>query len=278
MTRHINIDDDTSVGYSFLKNMYFVQNKNSYAYRSTIPEILDVLTAIAPNHHIVEQHLVTLYEQPEDLTEMSYTWEDKGDYIKTVQFNDYIDYPILFNRPKLYLANTGIFFDLSLGESTDYLADNLQGILLSKLGLSVTKSMLISILDMFKDEYMAAHPYNVISGREQYEGEEDVLCYGNTITLYNDSTEIADYDIIKEDRESQILTVKITRSNNVSKIPLDTLRVDDNDSAISYLQVSGIKEPTMLQLSSINKNVPLSRQIGDMTCDCLGLYSEIYSV
>lgn len=120
--RYIDIDQDTRVGYNYIKQQYYVRNKEYYTYRNTVEEIIDVLNAIDVDTTTEEVNINTitaLKTSIEYLHTVSFTLQDTGAYIHTIQFNDFDQYPLTIDceKAKLYIMNSTVIYDLKLNES-----------------------------------------------------------------------------------------------------------------------------------------------------------------
>jgi hypothetical protein len=118
--RYIDIDADTRVGYNYIKQQFYVTNKEYTTYRSTLPLIRKVLDSLnVPNDNPTDAEIQALEDYTENLYKVSFTWQDTGAYIHTLQFNDFDQYPLTIDceKKKLYIMNSTIIYDLTLNES-----------------------------------------------------------------------------------------------------------------------------------------------------------------
>ena len=116
--RYIDVDADTRVGFNYIKQKFYVTNKEYTTYRTSIAEIQEVLHALEITD-ITDEELQNLKDYTEDLYKVTYTLQDTGAYIHTLQFNDFADYPLTLDceKKKLYIMNSTIIYDLTLNES-----------------------------------------------------------------------------------------------------------------------------------------------------------------
>lgn len=116
--RYIDIDANTRVGFNYIKQKYYVTNKEYTTYRTTIPEIQEVLNALEITS-ITDSEIQALHDYIENLYKVTYTLQDTGSYIHTLQFNDFEEYPLTIDceKKKLYIMNSTIIYDLALNES-----------------------------------------------------------------------------------------------------------------------------------------------------------------
>lgn len=118
--RYIDIDADTRVGYNYIKQQFYVTNKEYTTYRDTLPLIREVLTALSiPQDNPTDEEIQALKDYIETLHTVSFTWQDTGSYIHTLQFNDFDQYPLTIDceKNKLYIMNSTVIYDLTLNES-----------------------------------------------------------------------------------------------------------------------------------------------------------------
>ena len=116
--RYIQIDDDTRVGYSYVKEKFYVTNKGYTTYRDTIEQIQAVLTSMDITG-IPDMEIQALTDSLETLHNVYYTWNDEGSYIKSLQFNDFSENVLVLNceKKKIYVTNSNIVYDLEINES-----------------------------------------------------------------------------------------------------------------------------------------------------------------
>lgn len=118
--RFIDIDVDTRVGFNYIKQQFYVINKEYTTYRNTLAQIREVLTALEiPNDNPTDEEIQALADYIENLYKVSYTLQDTGAYIHSLQFNDFSKYPLTIDceKAKLYVMNSTIIYDLTLNES-----------------------------------------------------------------------------------------------------------------------------------------------------------------
>ena len=118
--RYIDIDTNTRVGYNYIKQQFYVTNKEYTTYRNTLPLIREVLNSLnIPQDNPTDEDIQALKDYTEDLYKVSFTWQDTGAYIHTLQFNDFDKYPLTIDceKKKLYIMNSTIIYDLTLNES-----------------------------------------------------------------------------------------------------------------------------------------------------------------
>lgn len=116
--RYIDIDADTRVGFNYVKQQFYVTNKEYTTYRNTVADIQEVLHALNITD-VTDAEIQALKDYTEDLYKVSFTFQDTGAYIHTLQFNDFEEYPLTIDceKQKLYIMNSTIIYDLTLNES-----------------------------------------------------------------------------------------------------------------------------------------------------------------
>ena len=183
MSREIIVDADTKVGYNFQEKYFYVENKGTRTNRNTKEDILAVLLIVAPSTEVTLEALEDLRTQLEQVTSLSYTWEDTGAFIKTVALNDYDYNPLTIDCPlhKLYIMNTDIVFDLTLNVSPSLMIDDLISYYQLTLGLDVPYTLMQAIYSLLLSYYSPA-VYNKISPREN---DTSPLYYSKEVCLSN---------------------------------------------------------------------------------------------
>ena len=143
--REIIIDTDTKGVYDYEKKIYIIYNKDTATTRTEAKEVMRVLAVLfgtAPiededHNPITKDRLEAFATETLYLKDLSYTWEDTGAYIKTVQFNDYSKYPLTLDaeKKKLYIMNTPVIFDLILNVNMRERLEQIQAFYKDTLGL-----------------------------------------------------------------------------------------------------------------------------------------------
>lgn len=182
--REIVIDSDTRIYYIYEDKKYYIENKDTTTERTTAEEAKKVLDIVAPDNTISVDDLISLATDYEYLTSLSYTWEDTGAYIKTIQLNSFDKHPLCIDceKAKLYIMNTEIIFDLTLTEGRRNRLEILQLYYRDTLGLSLTLQELTALYSLLTLRYNST-PYNVIATPS--EDKTQALKYTNSIKLSN---------------------------------------------------------------------------------------------
>ena len=184
--RYIDIDSDTRVGYNYVKSKYYVTNKSYTTYRSTIALIQGVLSSLDITN-ITDTQLADLRDNLETLNSVSYTWSDTGSYIKTIQFNEFSDHPLVLDceKSKLYVMNSTLIYDLTINESvTSVRIPYLCSYYKANLGLNITTTDMLYFYNLLFSYYSPV-VYNQIKTPD--ENDEDLLnlYYTNIFVLSN---------------------------------------------------------------------------------------------
>lgn len=175
--RYYIIDNDTTVGYNYLKQSFYVTNKDTTTYRTTAEEIKKVLNAIEVVIPNIDEILSTMQNTDEELTDIFYTWEDTGSYIHTIQFNGYNTHPLTIDceKAKLYIMNTPIIFNLNTSEPITIRLDKLCSYYQNKLGLHISQENMYYFYNLLTS-YYAPTCYNQI---QTPINKEEPLYYSN---------------------------------------------------------------------------------------------------
>lgn len=194
--RYIDIDIDTRIGFNYIKQKFYVTNKEYTTYRNTVADIQEVLHALEITN-ITDAEIQALKDYTEDLYKVSFTFQDTGAYIHTLQFNDFKEYPLTLDceKQKLYIMNSTTIYDLTLNESPRNVRiprilsfyKNTLGLLISTEDMRYFYSLLLS--------YYHPKCYNQI----MYNEETDKYFYNNKFLLSNynntsDATYICTYN------------------------------------------------------------------------------------
>ena len=108
------------VGYNYPLQQYYITNKETTTYRTTLEDIRDVLNTLdITTTDITDTELNIFKNNYETLFNTYYTWEDTGLYIKALQFNEWHDYPLIIDCEKatLYIKNSTTIFNIDTNES-----------------------------------------------------------------------------------------------------------------------------------------------------------------
>lgn len=184
--RYIIIDEDTTVGYNYINGSFYVTNKGYTTYRKTVTDIIKVLNSIGVDTTTEEINPTTikaLKDNTESLHTVSYTLQDNGAYIHTIQFNDFDKYPLTIDceKAKLYIMNSTIIYDLTLNESPQNIRiPRIRAFYKDTLGLTLTDTELSYYYSLLVSYYYPKC-YNQISINEN----NNKLYYNNKFLLSN---------------------------------------------------------------------------------------------
>lgn len=185
--RYIQIDTDTEIGYSYPQAQFYVLNKNTTTYRDTEEAIEDVLKALEiivgvttdiDGKIITTERIEALRDNIETLETdplnpslykgITYTWDETGSFIHSVQFNKWNKYPIVIdcNKVKLYILNSTTIFDLQTNESPEIVRiPILCSFYQQKLGIEIPTKIMTAIYNLLVSYY---DPDNIISLYKPY--------------------------------------------------------------------------------------------------------------
>lgn len=163
--REIVIDEDTRVYYVYEEKLFYIENKETSTPRTTATEAKKVLDIVAPSNTVSLDDLISLAETFETLTELYFTWDDKGAYIKTIQLNSFKEHPIAIDceKAKIYIMNTEYVFDLTLTEGRRNRLNIMQLYYKDTLGLELSLQQLEDLYILLVGYYSNPTPYNVIA-------------------------------------------------------------------------------------------------------------------
>ena len=233
--RYIKIDDthDTLVGYDYPNQKFFVTNKGTTTTRNTAEQIIAVLGALGITQIEIDSETINL--TPEYLDEtikntietlgtpITCTLEDNGSYIRTLQFNNWIDYPLAVDCEKgnIYIKNTNIVYPLDLDESPDTRVARFCSYYLETLGLEIETEVMLKAYNLLANQYNEPSFYNLLSK----DSVTNNLSYTETFRMNN-------Y------KDTSAITCEGTRNPNgetFNKELSPTLNIDNINSVI-YLE------------------------------------------
>lgn len=293
--RYIDIDEDTRVGYSYIKGKYYVTNKGYTTYRATIPQIQAVLSAL-DIETIEDSQLEELSSNEETLHSVYYTWNDTGSYIKTIQFNDFKDNPLTLDceKKKIYIMNSNIVYDLEVNESVKNVrVPYLQSYYRTKLGLYIDRDDLIKFYNLLRSFY-APTVYNQIATPDELEKDPTNLSYTNVFMLsnYDETSPVvyygtynalnkevpdeADY-IERVDANKQVITSVVTLTNLSAGDTIILKGAEDLDnlySADGTYTISAIEETSIY----VEEPIPTSYEFPHETCSLISVEANIQSI
>lgn len=164
--RYIQIDNDTVVGYNYLKDKFYVTNKETTTYRNTAEQTVVVLNVLGITDYTAESLKEEIYNNYETLEKVYYTLEDGGAYIRTLQFNDWIGYPLEvdFEKNNIFIKNTEILFSLELNESYEGRVERFRSYYLETLGLDIDYNDMVNAYKILANQYNKPYFYNELSG------------------------------------------------------------------------------------------------------------------
>lgn len=189
MARIIVMDEDTSIGYSYPNKVFYIINKDTMTTRTTAKQALDVLRILHPSlidkdeKLVTEDRLITLASTLETLQELSYSLDDTGAYVRTIQINTYKENPLTLDlaKQKLYIMNTNIIFDLILNESSSSRVEVIKDYYKRHLGIDLSSNTLTTLYD-FLISFRDTKPYIKLN---KHEDKTKSITYSYQIPLAN---------------------------------------------------------------------------------------------
>ena len=190
--RYKQIDEDTRAGYNFLNSKYYITNKGTTTYRANLTDIMEVAQALDipdnPDTGITAEEFRYLSENLETLQKAYYTWQDKGAYIHTIQFNDFKNYPLTIDceKNKLYIMNSTVIFDLTNGETYRVHVPIICSYYRNELGLFISEADMLIFYNLLTGYFYHPVCYNQI---QTPASTTEPLYYNNAFLLsnYNDN-------------------------------------------------------------------------------------------
>lgn len=291
--RYIDIDTDTRVGYNFLKSKYYVTNKGTTTYRSTIEEIQKVLHALEITD-IEDSTLEEFYTSIENLTDIYYTWSDTGSYIHTIQFNDYKDFPLVLDceKARIYIMNSTIVFNLTVNESArNVRVPYLCSWYLSKLGLNITREDMLTFYNLLYS-FFTPTVYTLIEPQTEQQELTD-LTYSDTFKLSNFSEtskivysgtqnplNLTTYSNIGDITSIDSVTQTITTTTPITTLQVgDKINISNATTTIDETPYSADGTYTIFTLTNnqivVEESIPVSYQFQYMKCSLVSSLSDI---
>lgn len=294
--RYIDIDGDTRVGYNYIKGQYYVTNKDTTTYRTKLQDILNVLSALEITS-ITDQDLLNLSVPYEDLYSISYTWQDNGAYIKTLQFNDFKDYALTIDceKQKLYIMNSTTIYDLTTNESPDVVRiphlcsfyKNTLGLYISIEDMTIFYNLLLSYYtptcynQIIKDEETEALKYNGIIILSNYNNTSEAVyhCIRNPQNKEIISTQT--YHVINTDTNNNTITLAETPTEELLQVG-DNIEVEGTEiilaetkyTADGTYKVTDISDNTI----TVAEPIPVTYEFPYIQCSVASAYSPIKEI
>ena len=188
--RYIQIDSDTIVGYNYLKKKFYITNKETTTYRNTAEQAIVVLNVLGIEDYTAEELKEEIYNNYETLEKVYYTLEDGGSYIRTLQFNDWVGYPLEVDLEKknIFIRNTEVLFSLELNESPQGRVDRFRSYYLETLGLSISNDEMLNAYRILANQYSKPYFYNELSGEAgsttyKYTGSFNMANFNNSSAI-----------------------------------------------------------------------------------------------
>lgn len=185
MAHEIQADNNTCVGYSYLRSEYYVKNLDTKTTALNAIDAKRILDITAPNNIVTLEQIVDLASTLEPIKTISYTWEDTGKYIKTICFNDYKSLAIQYNEPMLFIRGSNEIWDMSSTIGADSVSTFMWQYYTHHVGLSMNKALMNAVIDYFV-QLQKPYCYNVFETKEK---DEDPLKYTNQFIMNNSNGE-----------------------------------------------------------------------------------------
>ena len=175
------VDDNTFVGYDFIQKRFYVKNLDTKTVATDAHEAKAIFDITAPGNTVPVSEIEKLAVTLEPITDINYTLEDTGKYIKTIYFNNYQDYSIEYNEPYLFIQGSNEMWDMSSSVGKESVKEFFWSYFTYHIGLEVNLNLMGAIVDYFI-KIQSPYVYNVIQPREDI--SED-LYYTNQFIVNN---------------------------------------------------------------------------------------------
>ncbi len=214
MAHEIKADSNTYVGYNFLTSEYYVKNIETTTAAKTPQEAKLILDITAPRNYVSIEDITLLSRTFEPITDIYYTLEDTGKYIKTIYFNTYKTFSMQYDEPLLYIQGSNEVWNMSSTISVESISTFMWQYYVYQLGLDMPKELINRIIKYFKD-IQTPYVYNTIKQRSQEDKDNGVpLEYTNELIMNNaDGTSRGEYTATKNpDNEYTLNTYNIFKA------------------------------------------------------------------
>lgn len=179
------VDDNTFVGYDFIKKEYYVKNLNTKTVASSAQEAKLLFDITAPGNVVTVAEIEALSTTLEQIQNIYYTLEDNGRYIKTISFNDYDELAIQYDEHYLYIRGSNEMWDMASSVGADSVSLFMWQYYVYYVGLDMNRVLMDAIINYFK-KIQSPYVYNTIVPRTDEDKEEDKpLMYTNQCIMNN---------------------------------------------------------------------------------------------
>lgn len=255
--REIRIDTDTLIGFDYENSYFYITNKDTTTTRTTAQSAYKVLQIVAGELPIDEhgqavtiEELIDLSTHMEQLTELYYTWEDTGAYIKTIQLNDYETHPFVLDaeKQKMYIMNSTTIFDLTLNEGRRDRLLQAQAFYRDTLGLEVSLHDL-QVIYMTLLSFYNPRCYNEIKVIEdETDSTSYVMRHTENLILSNyDNTSPVEYQCVCNPTHQYSYTVLA----NITEI-------EENAITLTNSVPSAIEKGTIINLTNTAYSIDIA--------------------
>ena len=260
-TRYIDITPSTRLGYSYMQDKYYVTNKGSTTYRSTIEEIQNVLYSLDITD-IEDSTIQGFKDTMEEITDLYYTISDIGSYISSMQFNDFSDYPLVMNcdKAKLYIKNSPIIFDLETKESPKIVrVPRLCSFYKETLGLHISADDMLTLYELLYSYYKPTCYMQIV----KREDKADPLYYSDTLALSNYSNTA---NVVYNWKYNPLNTTNPLDIADIIETNIDTNTITlKNPINPDIIEKYSIHEGSKILINNLNTTVGETSYTGDGT-------------
>ena len=179
------VDDNTFVGYDFIKKEYYVKNIDTLTVAPSPQDAKTIFDITAPGNSVKVEEIQALSTTLELISNVYYTLEDSGRYIKTISFNDHDDLAIQYNEPYLYIRGSNEMWDMSSSIGASSVSFFFWQYYVYYLGMSMPRTLMDAIINYYK-KIQKPYVYNTIVERtDEQKDEGEPLMYTNQFITNN---------------------------------------------------------------------------------------------
>lgn len=178
-------DDNTFVGYNYITREYYVRNLDTKTAAKSASDAKLILDITAPNNEISEEQIEQLSHTLEDITDIYYTLEDNGRYIKTICFNDYKALAIQYDEPSLFIRGSNEMWNMASSISAESVSLFMWQYYVYYVGLNMPRKLMNAIINYYVS-IQKPYVYNTIVPLTQEEKDNGAkLMYSNEFIMNN---------------------------------------------------------------------------------------------
>lgn len=207
-------DDNTFVGYNHITKEYYVRNLDTKTAAKSASDAKLILDITAPNNDVSEERIEQLSHTLEDITDIYYTLEDSGRYIKTICFNDYKALAMQYDEPSLYIRGSNEMWNMASTISAESVSLFMWQYYVYYVGLNMPRKLMNAIIDYYVS-IQKPYVYNTILPLTEEEKDNGAkLKYSNEFIMNNvDKSSRGEYSGVKNPEGVYTLNVYDVKSS-----------------------------------------------------------------